>query len=169
MDAIDRRILEHVQRRGRDTYAEIGAEVGLSVSAVNERLKKLQANGTITGWHARVDAKAVGRDVLAFMLVLLERPDHERKFVESVSALPDVLECHHVTGEWSYLLKLRLRVIGEVETALAETIKRIPHAVRTHTFFALSSAKDSSFVPCDGTPATGLRPRTRRPRSKPAE
>lgn len=164
MDEIDRRILEHIQRRGRDTYAEIGAEVGLSVSAVNERLKKLQANGTITGWHAHVAPKIVGRDVLAFMFVLLERPDHERRFVESVAALPEVLECHHVTGEWSYLLKLRLRAIGEVETALADTIKRIPHAVRTHTFFALHSAKESSFVPCDGeAPPRAPRPRTRRP------
>ena len=65
MDDIDRKILDHVQLQGRASYAEIGAAVGLSVSAINDRLKKLQELGVIRGWGARVDPRAVGRGVLA--------------------------------------------------------------------------------------------------------
>lgn len=146
MDAIDRKILDYVQARGRDTYAEIGAAVGLSVSAVNERLKKLERAGLIRGWAALVDPKAVGRGVLAYMLLLIDRPEHEKPLVDAICALPQVLECHHVTGDWSYLLKLRLGDISEIETVLADTIKRHPGAIRTHTVLALSSRKETAAI-----------------------
>ena len=148
MDTIDRKILDYVQQRGRDTYAQIGAAVGLSVSAINERLKKLERAGTIKGWGARVDAKQVGQGVLAFMLLLIDRPENEKKLVEAICALPQVLECHHITGEWSYLLKLRLADVSEIETVLADTIKQNPGAIRTHTLLALSSRKETAALPC---------------------
>jgi len=148
MDTIDRKILEYVQEKGRDTYAEIGAAVGLSVSAINERLKKLERAGTIKGWGARVDAKQLGQGVLAFMLLLIDRPDNEKRLVDAICALPQVLECHHITGEWSYLLKLRLTDVSEIETVLAETIKQNPGAIRTHTLLALSSRKETAAIPC---------------------
>ena len=146
MDAIDRKILDYVQQKGRDTYAEIGAAVGLSVSAINERLKKLERNGLIKGWGAVVDPKAVGRGVLAYMFLLIDRPDNEKKLVEAICALPQVLECHHVTGDWSYLIKLRLADVAELETVLADTIKQNPGAIRTHTVLALSSRKDTAAI-----------------------
>ena len=146
MDAIDRKIIEYVQERGRDTYAEIGAAVGLSVSAINERLKKLERTGVIQGWGARVDAKAIGRGVLGFMFLLVDRPENEKRLVEAICALPQVLECHHVTGDWSYLVKLRLAEVSEIETVLSETIKQFPGAIRTHTFLALSTRKDTASI-----------------------
>ncbi|MBL8662125.1 MAG: Lrp/AsnC family transcriptional regulator [Alphaproteobacteria bacterium] len=146
MDAIDRKILDYVQQKGRDTYAEIGAAVGLSVSAINERLKKLERNGLIKGWGAVVDPKAVGRGVLAYMFLLIDRPDNEKKLVEAICALPQVLECHHVTGDWSYLIKLRLADVSEIETVLADTIKQNPGAIRTHTVLALSTRKDTAAI-----------------------
>lgn len=148
MDTIDRKILDYVQERGRDTYAEIGAAVGLSVSAINERLKKLERAGIIKGWGARVDAKAVGQGVLAYMFLLIDRPQNERRMVEAICALPQVLECHHVTGDWSYLIKLRLADVADLETVLADTIKEFPGAIRTHTVLALSSRKESAAIPC---------------------
>ncbi|MCW5771800.1 MAG: Lrp/AsnC family transcriptional regulator [Rhodospirillaceae bacterium] len=146
MDAIDRKILDYVQERGRDTYAEIGAAVGLSVSAINERLKKLERAGVIRHWGAMVEPKAVGRGVLAFMLLLIDRPENEKRLVEAICALPQVLECHHVTGDWSYLIKLRLGDVSEIETVLADTIKQNPGAIRTHTVLALSSRKETSAI-----------------------
>jgi Lrp/AsnC family transcriptional regulator, leucine-responsive regulatory protein len=146
MDAIDRKILEFVQQHGRDTYAEIGAAVGLSVSAINERLKKLERAGIIRGWGARVDPKEVGRGVLAFMFLLIDRPENEKPLVDAICGLPQVLECHHVTGDWSYLLKLRLAEVAEIETVLADTIKQFPGAIRTHTVLALSSRKDTAAI-----------------------
>jgi Lrp/AsnC family transcriptional regulator, leucine-responsive regulatory protein len=150
MDDIDRKILDHVQLQGRASYAEIGAAVGLSVSAINDRLKKLQELGVIRGWGARVDPRAVGRGVLALMFVSLDRPEAERRFLEAATALPDVLECHHVTGDWNYLLKLRLSDIADLETVLADTIKAQPGVVRTHTMIVLSSPKETAIIPCFG-------------------
>ncbi len=146
MDAIDRKILEYVQEKGRDTYAEIGAAVGLSVSAINERLKKLERAGIIKSWGARVDPKSVGRGVLAFMFLLIDRPENEKRLVEAICSLPQVLECHHVTGDWSYLIKLRLAEVSEIETVLADTIKQNPGAIRTHTVLALSTRKDTPAI-----------------------
>ncbi|HEY7608169.1 MAG TPA: Lrp/AsnC family transcriptional regulator [Alphaproteobacteria bacterium] len=146
MDAVDRKILEFVQEHGRDTYAEIGAAVGLSVSAINERLKKLERAGIIRGWGAKVDPKEVGRGVLAFMFLLIDRPENEKRLVDAICALPQVLECHHVTGDWSYFLKLRLAEVSEIETVLSDTIKQFPGAIRTHTVLALSTRKDTGSI-----------------------
>jgi len=154
MDEIDRKILAHIQHSGHDSYADIGAAVGLSVSAVNERLKKLQAQGAIRGWAACVDPESVGRGVLAFVFVALDRPEHDVGFRAAMTARDEIQECHHVTGDWSYLLKARLGSVGELETLLATAIKVQPGVTRTHTMIALSSPKESAFVPChagDGT------------------
>jgi Lrp/AsnC family transcriptional regulator, leucine-responsive regulatory protein len=144
-DEIDLSILDYVQRKGRDGLAEIGAAVGLSMSAVNERLKKLQRDGVITGWSACVDPGAAGCGVLVFMLVGVDLPN-ERAFRRWVEARGEVLECHHVTGEWSYLLKLRVAGIAELQRFLEETKdKRL--IVRSHTLLALASFKETSVLP----------------------
>ncbi|BBF91385.1 Lrp/AsnC family transcriptional regulator [Blastochloris tepida] len=148
MDAIDRKILAYVQKSGRDSYAEIGAAVGLSISAVNERLKKLHASGAIQHWSAAVDPKAVGRPILAFTQVLTAagRADDEAAFLGAVRGNDAVLECHHVTGDWSYLLKIRAESLSALETLL-NGIAATPGVKQTHTELALSSLKETSVVP----------------------
>jgi Lrp/AsnC family transcriptional regulator, leucine-responsive regulatory protein len=158
MDDIDRKILSHIQHNGRDSYADIGAAVGLSVSAVNERLKKLQAQGAIRGWAACIEPNSVGRGVLAFVFVALDRPEHDAAFRAAMAAREEIQECHHVTGDWSYLLKARLGTVGELETLLATAVKRQPGVVRTHTMIALSSPKESAVVPCFAGPRTAAAP-----------
>ncbi len=153
MDAIDRKILQHIQRQGRDSYAEIGAAAGLSVSAVNERLKKLEKQGVIAGWSARVDAGAAGCPVLAFVHVLIERPEHEAAFLALVRDEPAILECHHVTGDWSYLLKLRAASLAALEDVIAHRIKALPGIPRSQTVVALSTAKETAALPIAGDDA----------------
>ncbi len=155
MDHIDRKIVMHIQHRGRDSYADIGAAVGLSVSAVNERLKKLQAHGVIRGWAACIEPESVGRGVLAFVFVALDRPERDAGFRAAMTARDEIQECHHVTGDWSYLLKARLGSVGELETLLATAIKAQPGVVRTHTMLALSSSIESAVVPCLAADRTG--------------
>jgi Lrp/AsnC family leucine-responsive transcriptional regulator len=144
MDPIDRALLALVQEDGRRPYAELATEVGLSVSAVNERLRRLRARGVVRAVVALLDPHAVGLDVLAFVQVLLDRPEHEAAFRAGVTAVPEVLECHHVTGEWSYLLKVRTRDTGHLEDVLATGIKALPGVVRTQTLIALSSPKETT-------------------------
>lgn len=149
MDDIDRKILSYAQQHGRDTYAEIGAAVGLSVSAVNERLKKLQASGTIQGWQARVDPLALDLRLLAFQFVLIDKPQNEKPFLVAVTTHAEVQECHHITGEWSYLLKLRVADTAALERLVGEVVKAQRGVVRTLTMIALSSAKESAALPVD--------------------
>jgi Lrp/AsnC family leucine-responsive transcriptional regulator len=143
MDDIDRMILAYIQKSGRDPFATIGAGVGLSASAAHERVRRLEARGAIRGWAARVDPAAAGLPVLAFVFVAVDR-DGEAGLVATACARPEVLEVHHVTGEWSYLLKLRCASIAALETLLREVIKPHGAAVRSHTIVALSSPKETA-------------------------
>jgi Lrp/AsnC family leucine-responsive transcriptional regulator len=148
MDNIDRKLLQLIQTQGRASYAELGADVELSVSAVNERLKKLQNQKIILGWGAAVNAKAVGVDVLAFINVLIDRPEYERNFKEAISMVPEIQECHAVTGEWSYLLKIRAKTTAHLEALINKEIKAMAGIARTQTLLVLSSVKESAIVDC---------------------
>src|SRR5687768_11332041 len=139
LDLIDRRLLMLAQADGRRPYAELAEDVGLSVSAVNERMRRLRARGVVRGVVAQLEPRAVGLDVLAFVYVLLDRPEPDDAFRTGVVAAPEVLECHHVTGEWSYLLKVRTRDTAHLEAVLATRIKALSGVVRTQTVIALSS------------------------------
>jgi Lrp/AsnC family leucine-responsive transcriptional regulator len=147
MDEIDHIILDTVQRDGRASLAMIGGRAGLSVSATNERIKKLEAQGLIVGWGAHVDAAAVGADLLAFIFVLLSGSEHEAAFRELVGRLDEVQECHHITGEWSYLLKVRTHGTAGLERLLASGLKSVPGLVRTFSTIALSTVKETPYVP----------------------
>lgn len=146
MDEIDRQLLTLLQLNGRLSYQELGGQVGLSTSAVNERVKKLQAAGVIRGTVTLVDSKVVGLDLCAFMQVLTSEPQNERTFLERLQDISEVQECHHVTGEFSYLLKIRTRNTSSFEELLKQ-IKELPGVVRTHTIVSLSSPKETTAVP----------------------
>ncbi|MGE0719683.1 MAG: Lrp/AsnC family transcriptional regulator [Alphaproteobacteria bacterium] len=150
MDAIDRALLDAVQDDGRRPLASLATAVGLSTSAVNERLRRLHAEGVLTGTHGHVDPRRVGFDVCAFVEVLLAAPGDDVAFIAGVRGEPQVQECHHVTGDWSYLLKVRAHDTGDLERLVAGRIKTLPGVVRTRTTIALSSAKETAFLPCAG-------------------
>lgn len=146
MDEIDRIILDTVQRDGRASLAVVGERAGLSISATNERIRKLEARGLITGWSARVDAAAAGLDLLAYVLVLLSDSQREEAFRELVASLDEIQECHHVTGEWSYLLKVRTAGTAGLEHLLGR-LKGKAALARSMTSIALSTVKETAFVP----------------------
>ena len=147
MDGIDRIILDRLQADGTQTYAEIGSAAGLSASAVNDRLKRLKAEGVIRRMTADVDPAAVGLSLLAFVLVAVNDPQGEGRFRGAMKAAPEVLECHHVTGDFSYLLKLRLRDTAHLELFLMDRLKPLAGVDRTHTLIALSTVKETHILP----------------------
>ncbi len=143
MDHIDLSLLTHLQKNAKLSYAELGRRVGLVVSTVNERLKKLQARGVIRAYVAVVNPKALGLDICAFVQVLMAEPDLESAFVEQMHELPEVQECHCITGEFSYLLKVRVRDTAHLEAFLREKIKSLAGVARTQTMIALSTSKET--------------------------
>lgn len=155
MDAIDRKILIELQRDADLPYAELGSRVGLSASAINERLKRLKAGGQLRRLTAEIDPAAFGLNLLAFLLVRLDRSADEEAFRAAMAQAPQVLECHHITGQYSYLLKLRLRQAADLERFLSAEVKPIPGVAATETIIALSSVKDGGDLADPETPVAG--------------
>ncbi len=147
LDSKDRRILELVQRDAKAAQAEIASQVGLSTAAVNERLRKLENAGFIRRWSAIVDPRAVGATVAAFVEVFIEQPRYEAAFIERVLALDEVQECHHITGEFSLLLKVRVRDMDALRDLLLHQLNGMDGVRQTRTIMVLSTAKEESFVP----------------------
>lgn len=143
MDFIDRKIIGLLAEDARRSLADVGERVGLSPSAVNERIRRLTASGAIRRFTVEADAEALGFPVLAFIFVALAGEADEREFRAFAASHPAVLECHHVTGGWSYLLKVRLPSTGDIETFLS-LLKSRRYLGRSETMIALSSAVERS-------------------------
>jgi Lrp/AsnC family leucine-responsive transcriptional regulator len=146
LDGRDRHILRLVQRDATLAQSEIARQVGLSTAAVHERLKKLEAAGVIRRWTAVVDPAAVGVQVTAFVEVFLEHPRFEPAFIERLLQLDEVLECHHVTGDFSLLLKVRVQDIAGLQRLLHEQLAAHDGLRQTRTVVVLSTAKEETYV-----------------------
>ena len=146
MDALDYRILDLLQRDGRTTQLEISRTVRLSQPAVAERIRKLEERGVITGYTARVDPTALGKDITAFIGVNIEHPRYFEGFANKVLELPDVLECHRVAGSDSYVLKVRTENTKTLDKLLVETLRTISGVTRTNTTIVLSSIKEETHI-----------------------
>ena len=147
LDQKDRRILDLVQRDAKMPQAEIARQIGLSTAAVNERIRKLENAGFIRRYVALLDPRAVGLTVTAFVEVFIEHPRHEGQFIERALALHEVLECHHITGEFSLLLKVRTRDMESLQSLLIHQLNALEGVRQTRTVIALSTSKEESFVP----------------------
>lgn len=148
MDAIDIEILRILQIDATRSYGAIGKAVGLSVSGVNERLKKLRRRGVLLAIEARLDPAALGLDILAFVQILVDRPEAEGDLVRRIRDMPEVQECHHMTGDYSYLVKLRARDTRHLEYLIGDRIRTLPGIARTFTLIALSTAKETAAIDC---------------------
>lgn len=149
LDSIDHLLLQLLQADGRATQLELAREVGLSQPATAERIRKLEDAGVIRGYTARVDASALGKDVTAFIGVGIEHPKYFEGFTKKMLAIPEVLECHRVAGQDSYLLKVKTENTLSLDTLLTETLRVIPGVTRTFTTIALSSVKEDTRVHVD--------------------
>ena len=154
LDDRDRRIVALLQRDANLAQAEIARRVGLSTAAVNERLKKLENSGVIRRYVAVVDPKALGASVMAFVEVFIEHPRFEPAFIERVLELDEVQECHHITGEFSLLLKLRVADMAALQRLLIEGINAAEGVRQTRTVMVLSTHKEESYVPTAARGAT---------------
>ena len=132
MDQIDLKILSILQNNGRSRLADIAGEVELSTPAVMERVKKLEASGIIAGYHALIDGKKVGKDIAAFIGVSIGHQRDTEGFAAQMLQYPDVLECHHVTGDESFILKVKSANTGSLEKLLGE-IRSVEGVTRTVT------------------------------------
>lgn len=146
IDEIDRKLIAILQEDDRLPVAEIGKRLSVPPSTLNDRIRRLVRNGTISGFHAHVSPEKVGLDLLAFIFVGWSDQQTEQDFLRRIEEAPQVQECHHVTGAWNYLMKVRLPRTKDLESFLADVIKDVPGLQRTETIIVLSSAKETTEV-----------------------
>ena len=162
LDPIDYQILDLLQSDAQTTQMEIAARVGLSQPAVADRVRKLEESGAIVGYVARLDPRAMGNDVRAFVGVRISHPRHHEPFARRIAELPEVLECHRVAGLDSYLLKVVTRDTESLDRLISDALRRIAGVTRTHTTVVLSAVKEETRVPLQPPGESGGEPRRRR-------
>lgn len=145
LDQIDLKILYILQNDGRRRIADIADDVALSAPAVMERVRKLEATGVIRGYQALVDSKKVGKDITAFIGVSVGSQKDISKFATQITSYRDVLECHHVTGDESFILKVKSANTASLEKLLGD-IRSLDGVTRTVTKVVLSTSKESQAV-----------------------
>lgn len=138
LDKIDRKILQMLVRNARMPFLEIARECGISGAAIHQRVKKLDEQGIILGSKLVVDPRLLGYDVCAFVGIKVQEPSLEGSTIAALEEIPEIVECHYLTGKHNLLVKLYCEDNEHLMRILAEGIRKIPGVVGTETFISLS-------------------------------
>ena len=149
IDAIDMAILAALQADGRLTLTDLAKAVNLSPTPCAVRMRRLEREGYILGYHARLDPGRLGRGMVVFVQVTLKNTDEAtlKSFNEAISSMPEAIECHMVGGGFDYLVKLRVRDMAEYRAILGSAIGDLPAVAGTHSYFVMEEVKSSSLLP----------------------
>ncbi len=143
MDGIDRKILMELQRSKQNTK-EIAGKVGLSVTPTYERIKKLEQQGVIKGYVALLDREKIGKRVVAYCQVTLVKHQKEliSRFEEQIQTFPEIMECHHVSGNFDFLLKIAVSDIPAFHQFINEKLSVIEGISNIHSAFVMNSVME---------------------------
>lgn len=149
LDETDKAILRLLQIEGRVSNAEIARRVGLSAPATHARVKRLEETGVVRQYTTLLDREAMGFDMVCFINVSLQLHQFEaiERFKELMQNMPEVLECHHITGEFDYLLKAVFRNRDELQEFVVNKLTPIPGMARINTSLALIEIKATQQLP----------------------
>jgi DNA-binding Lrp family transcriptional regulator len=151
LDAVDKFALRALQVNGRLTNVELARKINLSPPATHARVRRLEKEGYIRQYTVIVDREKAGYDLLCFIHISLQmhQVTQVEKFREATRKMPEVLECHHITGEYDYLLKVALRNRKDLEKFVVDKITPIPGVARIHTSLALAEVKSTMALPLE--------------------
>lgn len=149
LDRIDRRILRILQQEGRIAFTELGERVGLSTTPCTERVRRLERDGVITGYHARLSPAAVQASLLVFVEISLayKSGDIFEEFRRAALRLPNVLECHLVSGDFDYLIKARISEMASYRKLLGSTLLTLPHVRESKSYIVMEEVKETLELP----------------------
>lgn len=149
IDRIDQKILKLLQEDGRITTVDLAEKVGLSPTAASERVKRLFREGFVLGFRAMLDPKKLGRGLLVFIEVTLDKTTSDvfERFGESVRRAPEVLECHMVAGGFDYLVKTRVEDMAAYRKFLGDVLLALPGVKETRTFAVMEEVKSDGALP----------------------
>jgi len=151
LDKLDKSVLRALQVDGRLSNVKLARKVSLSPPATHARLRRLEKEGYIRQYTAVVDREKAGYDLLCFLHISLQMHQvaQVEKFREATRKMPEVLECHHITGEYDYLLKVVLRNRKDLERFVVDKITPIPGVARIHTSLAFTEVKSTMALPLE--------------------
>ncbi len=149
LDKIDKRILDILQQNGRISMTELADAVGLTVTPCIERVRRMERDGIITGYYARVNPQALDAGLLVFVEISMTSKS-ERAFEDfrrEVLCVPQVLECHLVSGDFDYMVKARIKEISQYRNLLGEILLRLPGVTQTRSCVVMEEIKETLFIP----------------------
>jgi len=142
IDGIDKEILRNLMKDARTPILEIARKVGVSGAAIHQRLRKLEASGLISGSKFIIDPKIMGYKTMAFVGVFLDKAVSNPKAVKLLKDIPEVIECHYTTGNWSIFIKVLCKDNEHLMKVLNKEIQAIEGISRTETFISLDQQID---------------------------
>lgn len=148
IDRIDRKILKLLQDDGRLSNVALAQRVGLSASACNERVRKLEQEGVIESYHARINPNKLGANLMVFVEITLTRTssDSFAEFSDAVRKTPEILECHLVAGDFDFLIKARVPDMPSYRKLLGETLLTMPGVNESRTYVVMEEVKNDNKV-----------------------
>jgi DNA-binding Lrp family transcriptional regulator len=151
LDKVDKSMLRALQVDGRLSNVELARKISLSPPAIHTRLRRLEKDGYIRQYTAVVDREKAGYDLLCFIHISLQmhQVTQVEKFREATRKMPEVLECHHITGEYDYLLKVVLRNRKDLERFVVDKLTPIPGVARIHTSLVFTEVKSTMALPLE--------------------
>ena len=155
LDRIDRKILRLLQDDGRMSVTELADKVGLSVTPCSERVKRLERDGVISGYHARLNPQALGQSLLVFVELKLAAKSGAifDEFRREVLKLPSVLECHLVSGDFDYLIKARIPEMNAYRKLLGDMLLALPGARESRSYVVMEEIKESLALQVPDSPS----------------
>jgi len=142
MDNLDYKILDLLKKNSRIQISEISKSIKLSIPAVSERIRKLDEAGIIEKYTIKINREKTNSSLLAFIFVNIDKPEHISGFRISIIKFSSVLECHHLAGEYDYMLKVALSDTKALEEFISNKLKKITGVQKTNTIISLSSIKE---------------------------
>jgi len=151
LDKIDRNILRILQQEGRVSFTELGERVGLSTTPCTERVRRLERDGVITGYYARLDPACLKASLLVFVEISLayKSGDIFEEFRRAAIKLPNVLECHLISGEFDYLIKARISEMASYRKLLGNVLLTLPHVRESKSYIVMEEVKETLALPID--------------------
>ena len=142
IDGIDKKILIELTSNSRIPILEISRKIGISGAAIHQRIRKLNNSGLISGQHLKLNPKALGYTTLAFVGVYFDKAERNSQAIKEMKKIPEILECHYTTGNWSVLIKILCKNNEHLMTLLNKQIQSINGVSRTETFISLEQQID---------------------------
>ena len=149
LDRIDRSILRVLQQDGRISFTELGERVNLSTTPCTERVRRLEREGVILGYHARLNPQLLRASLLVFVEISLDNKSGDAfdDFRRAVLKLPHVLECHLVSGDFDYLIKARISEMASYRKLLGDILLKLPHVRESKSYIVMEEVKESLELP----------------------